>query len=142
MFIIDTNILSELVRPNPDSNVVSWLHQQPLNLLFTTAITKAELYYGTNIMPVGQRRDELRKAIDTILHTGFQNRILEFNSNSAMHFAEVASVRKKAGQPISTADAQIAAICREYSYTLVTRNTSEFNQCDIKLINPFFGQSS
>jgi toxin FitB len=137
MYVLDTNIISELIRPRPNDGVVQWIGNQSLSYLYTTAVTKAEIYYGVHILPEGKRRTALERALNQIFNTGLQNRILEFNSNSAMAFAMIASNRKKAGIPISNADAQIAAICSQHGYQLVTRNVSDFVVCGIEVINPF-----
>ncbi len=137
MFVLDTNIISELIRPEPNKNVLIWIDQQPINLLYTSAITKAELYYGVLIQPDGKRREQLSNAIDVILKSGFDGHILSFDTISSEYFAEIATIRRSIGKPISHADAQIAAICRQQQMTLITRNTSDFSGCGIEIINPF-----
>lgn len=139
MYILDTNIVSELVRPAPDPGVVAWIQSRATSSLYLTAISQAELLYGIAIMPDGRRKDGLQQAIRAILRDGFDQRILHFTGKSAVHFAEIASRRVHVGRPIAMADAQIAAIAREYRYTLVTRNIADFRDCDIALINPFGG---
>jgi len=137
MYILDTNIISELVRPQPNPGVVDWINARATTSLYTTSITKAELYFGIGIMSEGKRKQGLQQAIDTMLRTGLQYRVLGFSETSAIHFAEIAAQRTLFGRPISTADAQIAAICREHRFTLVTRNTPDFMDCGIELLNPF-----
>jgi predicted nucleic acid-binding protein len=137
MYILDTNIVSELVRPTPYRGVVDWIHARATTALYTTAVTQAELFYGIAIMPDGKRKDGLKRAINIILIEGFQQRILTFSEASAVYFAEIAAQRIKMGRPMAMADAQIAAICREYRYALVTRNISDFSDCEIELVNPF-----
>lgn len=137
MYVLDTNIISELIRPRPNGGVVQWVDTQPLSSLYTTAVTKAEIYYGLHILPMGKRRGDLEQALHQFFSAGLQNRILEFNSTSAMEFAMIASYRRKAGIPISNADAQIAAICSQHGFQLVTRNVSDFAECGIEVMNPF-----
>lgn len=137
MFVFDTNIISELIRPQPNENVLRWVAQTSLLTLYITVITKAELYYGVLLQPDDKRREHLSNAIEVILNSGFDGRILNFDSISSEHFAEIASNRRNIGRPISHADAQIAAICKQHQMTLVTRNVSDFSDCGIDLINPF-----
>lgn len=137
MYLLDTNIISELIRPRPDKNVIAWVNRQPLQLLYTTAISKAELYYGIRLQPEGKRKEQLSKAVNELFRDGLDPRVLGFDSRSTEFFAEIASSRRFAGLPISTADAQIAAICRQHQMTLVTRNTSDFSGCGIEIVNPF-----
>lgn len=137
MYILDTNIISELIRPRPNGGVLQWVDTQSLSSLYTTAVTKAEIYYGLHILPLGKRRNHLEKALHHIFSAGLENRILEFDSISAMEFAKIASSRRKAGIPMSNADAQIAAICSQHGFQLVTRNDTDFAECGIKVINPF-----
>jgi predicted nucleic acid-binding protein len=137
MFVLDTNVISELIKPAPSLNVQDWLDQHAINLIFTTAITKAELHFGVLIHPDRKRREQLAIAIDEIFRSGFDTRILPFDSSSSEHYAEIASKRRLIGKPISNADAQIAAICRQHQMTLVTRNVNDFSECGISIINPF-----
>ena len=137
MYVLDTNIISELIRPRPNEGVIQWVGNQSLSNLYTTAVTKAEIYYGLHILPKGKRRTDLEQALHQIFRAGLQHRILEFNSTSAMVFAMIASNRRKSGIPISNADAQIAAICSQHGFQLVTRNASDFADCGIEVINPF-----
>ena len=137
MFVFDTNIISELIRPQPNENVLRWVAQTSLHTTYITVITKAELYYGVLLQPDGKRREHLSNAIDVLLKFGFEGRILNFDSISSEHFAEIASNRRYIGRPISHADAQIATICKQHQMTLVTRNVSDFSDCGIDLINPF-----
>lgn len=137
MYILDTNIISELIRPQPDKNVIGWISRQPLQRMYTTAITKAELYYGVLLQPDGKRREQLSNAIDVILKSGFDGHILSFDTISSEYFAEIAAIRRSIGKPISHADGQIAAICNQHQMTLLTRNVSDFSDCGIELINPF-----
>lgn len=132
-----TNIISELIRPRPDKNVIAWVNRQPLQLLYTTAISKAELYYGIRLQSEGKRREQLSKAVNELFRDGLDPRLLSFDSRCTEFFAEIASSRRFAGLSISIADAQIAAICRQRQMTLVTRNNSDFSGCGIEMINPF-----
>jgi toxin FitB len=137
MILLDTNILSELVRAMPDPAVERWLAAQPVASVFTSAITEAELRYGVALLPDGRRRAVLSHEMAAMLEVDFAGRILPFDSPAAMAYAEIAAVRRQAGRPMSQADAQIAAICQSRGAALATRNTSDFDGCGVTLINPF-----
>ncbi|WP_017295085.1 type II toxin-antitoxin system VapC family toxin [Geminocystis herdmanii] len=138
MKILDTNVISELMKGNKCSeNVYHWISQQPIEDLFTTTITQAEILYGIAILPSGKRQTKLLNLANLMFQEDFNNRILTFNQESAIAFAKIASERRKKGQPISQADAQIASICYSYQATLVTRNINDFQHCGINIINPW-----
>jgi len=137
MTILDTNVLSELMKRNPNPDVVSWVNNQTSSSLFITSITQAEILYGLELLPDGQRKARLRKTAEEMFDTDFSGRILPFDSNTAGIWANIVSGRKRSGLPISHFDAQIAAICRSYGAQLATRNTGDFVHCGIKLINPW-----
>ncbi len=112
MILLDTNILSELMRPAPEKGVEQWLADQPDASVFISAITEAELRYGVALLPAGKRRSALATSIEDMLGEDFTGRILPFDSAAAVAFAEIAATRRQAGRPIAQADAQIAAIAR------------------------------
>ncbi len=137
MMLLDTNVLSELLKVKPSRAVRSWVESQPLLGLFTTTITEAEMLFGVALLPQGKRRDDLEEAISALLGIDFAGRLLPFDSPAAREFAVVAAARRRAGRPITQADAQIAAIARSRGATLASRNTSDFEGCGIDLINPW-----
>src|SRR5437868_6176723 len=112
MILLDTNVISELMRPQPDPGVESWIAAQPAGELFITAITEAELRFGIEILPPGQRRQQLQIALAGMLDVDFAGRVLPFDSAAAVAYATVAADRRRSGRPISQMDAQIAAITR------------------------------
>ena len=112
MYVLDTNVASELMRPSPASTVAAWIAERNAKDMFLTAVTKAELLYGVAIVPAGRRRNELEAAMTRWLDVGFGERILPFDSAAARHYAEIASHRRREGRPIAEADCQIAAISR------------------------------
>ena len=137
MILLDTNVLSELMRPTPEPAVERWLAAQPDASVFITAITEAELRYGAALLPSGKRRAALAAEIEGMLEDDFGGRILPFDSMAAQAFALVASERRQAGKPISQADAQIAAVARSRGASLATRNVPDFEGCGIEVINPW-----
>jgi predicted nucleic acid-binding protein len=137
VIILDTNVISELARINPEPNVVTWLDSRPATEIATTAITAAELLYGVARLPDGKRRAALAETIEALLNEDFRDRVEPFNSLAAGQYATVVVGRAEKGRPISMADAQIAAICRVHSATLATRNTRDFTDTGIDLINPW-----
>ena len=141
MILLDTNILSELMRPAPEPAVEQWLADQPVASVFISAITEAELRYGLALMPSGKRRSALADEIDAMLGEDFSGRILPFDSPAAVAFAEIAAERRQAGRPISQADAQIAAIARSRGAALATRNVPDFEGCGVEIINPWSSAS-
>ena len=141
MILLDTNILSELMRPTPEAAVEQWLADQPAASVFISSITEAELRYGLALMPPGKRRSALAVEIENMLGEDFSGRILPFDSPAAVAFAEIAAERRQAGRPISQADAQIAAIARSRGAALATRNVPDFEGCGVEIINPWSSAS-
>src|SRR5690349_21058706 len=125
------------MRRVPEPAVEEWLAAQPDASVFISAITEAELRYGASLLPSGKRRSALVAEIESMLQEDFGGRILPFDSPAAIEFAIIASSRRRAGRPISQADAQIAAIARSRGASLATRNVQDFEGCGIALINPW-----
>lgn len=137
MIILDTNVLSEIMRVNPAPPVAEWVVGQIRSELFTTAITEAEIFFGIQLLPLGKRRDSLLLAAEAILADDFAGRILPFDSAAAHAYSIIATQRRASGRPISDLDAQIAAIARTQKAALSTRNVSDFENCGIELIDPW-----
>jgi predicted nucleic acid-binding protein len=137
MILLDTNILSELMRPEPEKGVEQWLAEQPDASVFISAITEAELRYGVALLPAGKRRSALATVIEDMLGEDFIGRILPFDSAAAVAFAKIAANRRQAGRIIAQADAQIAAIARSRGAALATRNVQDFQECGVEVINPW-----
>lgn len=137
MIVLDTNIISELMKPVPNANVEKWLTNQTASALFTTAITEAELRYAVAALPQGRRRRLLAAAIDAMLAEDFADRILPFDSAAAVSYAEIAAARRASGHPSSQFDAQIAAMAKSRGAALATRNTTDFQGCGIRVIDPW-----
>ena len=137
MIVLDTNVISELARQVPDPGVLSWLDSLEVSELATTAISAAELRYGVARLPEGHRKRELTVVIRGILTEDFHGRVLPFDERASVRYAEIVSGRERIGRPIGVADAQIAAICRDLGAILGTRNTSDFEETGIELIDPW-----
>lgn len=137
MIVLDTNVISELFRAAPDEHMSAWLASQPTSALFTTAIAQAEILYGLALLPPGRRRDKLFSVIHLIFDEDMSGRILPFDSDAASRYADIAARRRQNGQPISQADAQIAAIVSSRGGSLATRNVRDFVDCGIDIINPW-----
>jgi predicted nucleic acid-binding protein len=139
MFLIDTNVISELMRATPAPSVLSWFSTQDPSTLYLSAVTEAELRTGIAILPEGQRREGLRAALDATIAEDFEGRILPFDTDAAKTYAEIASMRRAAGRPIADADCQIAAIARASGAIVATRNLRDFEGCGVDLVNPWGG---
>jgi predicted nucleic acid-binding protein len=137
VIILDTNVLSELIRREPDESVTRWLDSLDAAAVGTTAVTAAELLYGVARLPAGRRKEQLSKAIRGLIEEDLDGRVEPFDATAATHYADLVSDRESAGRPISVADAQIAAICRKLQATLATRNMSDFQDTGIELIDPW-----
>jgi predicted nucleic acid-binding protein len=137
MFILDTNVLSELMEPDGAKEVVAWCDAVRRDDLFTTALNQAEILYGIAIKPKGRKREELIVLADAMFEEDFRGRILPFDERAAGHFADITATRKKRGKVVGIIDAQIAGIARARGMTVVTRNAKDFQNCDIELVNPW-----
>jgi toxin FitB len=137
MIVLDTNVLSEVLRANPEPRVLEWLNDQPRTSVFTTTITRGEILYGIRVMPAGKRRDGLWDAATKIFDVDFDGQVLSFDSAAADEFAEISAARRAAGRPIAQFDAQIAGITRSRGAQLATRNVSDFQKCGFEVINPW-----
>ncbi len=137
MIVLDTNVISEIFRPQPDHRVVSWLESLTDDVAITT-ITLAGLLAGVRRLPAGRRRAELEAAIDGALQPYRDSRsLLNFDDASAKAYAEIFVARERAGLPIGMADAQIAAICSANDAICATRNTKDFRDTGVETINPW-----
>ena len=137
MIIVDTNVLSELMRREPTPGVVRWLSAQPPASLFTTSVTKAEVLYGVALLPAGERRDALERAVAAMFEEDFKGRVLPFDQWAAEAAAVVAAERRREGRSIGIRDAEIAGIVAARRATLATRNTRHFEGLRLTLVNPW-----
>ena len=137
MIIVDTNVVTELLRLTPEPRVEEWLAAHDGLHIYPTAISEAELRYDVAIMDDGKRRDGLADAIDRILRDDMAGRVPAFDSAAAEAYATIAASRRGAGRPIAQVDCQIAAIARARGATVATRKTADFEGCGVNLINPW-----
>lgn len=137
MIVLDTNVLSELMRPSPNENVVRWLDNQVSSDVALTSITVAEILYGIERLPEGKRRSSFAEAAADLLENEFAGLILPFCAQSAACYATEAASAEQKGLSVSMADTQIAAICITHNATLATRNIRDFENFPLALINPW-----
>ncbi len=137
MIILDTNVLSEVMKPAPDAEVLAWMAAQPAANLYTTSVTQAEILHGLTLLPAGRRRRALEVAATSMFTEDFEGRILGFGTEAALPYARIASDRRRAGRPISHFDAQIAAIACSAGAAIATCNRTDFEGCGVKLVDPW-----
>ena len=136
MIILDTNVVSELARREPDARVKAWVRAQPPNDIYVTAVTEAELSYGIAIMPPGRRRSEVTRAVAGVLKDLSRN-TLPFDKVAAQAYGDIAARRRARGLPMDKMDCQIAAIAYTKGAHVATRDESDFAHCGIYVINPW-----
>jgi toxin FitB len=139
MIILDTNVVSELLRPEPDPVVTAWVNELHGSGVFITAITIAEIQLGIAILPTGRRQSRLAALAEETFEQDFKDCCLPFDAKAAHAYALITAYRRTIGRPISQSDAMIAAITRVRAMTLATRNIVDFVETDIKLHNPWSG---
>jgi toxin FitB len=137
MIVLDTNVLSELIKSDGSPTVYEWVSKQAQVSLFTTTITEAEILYGVAILPEGKRRNALTEAAHQMFAEDFEGRVLPFDTAAARVFAQIAAERRQIGRPISQFDVQIAAICYSRNAQLATRNVIDFQDCGLSVLNPW-----
>lgn len=137
MIILDTNVLSELMRPSPSPSVVRWTGAQAAAGLYTTSITQAEILHGILLLPAGRKRAAIEAAAESMFTEDFRDRILPFSGQAAREYARVCAERRRLGRPIAAFDAQIAAIARATGFSIATRNVDDYTGCGIAVIDPW-----
>jgi toxin FitB len=137
VIVLDTNVLSESLKPKPDEAVLAWMAAQPRASLFTTTVVEAEILYGVRLLPAGARKDALRAAVEAIFDQDLVGRVIAFDRDCADAFADIAATRKALGRPISQFDAMIAAAARSRGAVLATRNWRDFTDCGIDVVDPW-----
>lgn len=137
MIVLDTNIVSELMKSAPAAAVAAWIADQPATSLYTTSVTQAEILHGIMLLPSGKRRSALEAAAEAMFEADFGGRVLPFASEAARAYAQIAAQRRRSGRPISQFDAQIAAIASASRASVATRNVADYEGCGIKVLNPW-----
>lgn len=136
MIVVDTNVVSELMRPSPSPQVREWVNGQTPDELCTTAVTVAEIRYGLERLPGGRRKDSLLTTA-TEVFAAFSEFIQPFDADAAIWYATIVAHRDRLGFPMDGFDAQIAAICRTHGAALATRNAKDFRETGIDVIDPW-----
>lgn len=137
MIILDTNVLSALMRTAPEAPVVTWLDHQPAESVWITSITLFEAYFGLALLPSGRRRQTLEAAFARLLNEDLEKRVLDFDSAAATEAASLAAARQKNGRQVDMRDTQIAGIALARRATLATRNVRHFTDLKILLVDPW-----
>lgn len=137
MIILDTNVLSALMRTAPEAPVVAWLDRQPAESVWITSITLFEARLGLALLPTSRRRQTLEAAFDRLLKEDLENRVLDFDSAAAAEAASLAAQRQRAGRPVNMRDTQIAGIALARCATLATRNARHFEDLKIPIVDPW-----
>ena len=141
MIILDTNVVSELMRPDPAPQVANWVRDRDRRELRTTAVTLAEVRYGIARLPDGRRKQALLTAADEIF-SAFDDQVLPLDIPAAEIYAAIASSRERAGRPVGGFDALIAAICRSRGAALATRNATDFEGTGVEIVDPWHQPSA
>ncbi len=137
MIVLDTNVLSELMKPSPEARVAAWVSAQPAASLFTTTVTQAEILVGLALLPKSRRHQALAQAATELFGEDLAGHVLAFDSAAAQAYATIVLSRQRSGHPVSQFDAQIAAIATSRGAGIATRNTADFEGCGIPLVNPW-----
>jgi len=137
VIVLDTNVVSELMRDAPAESVRRWARTVPSTQRYLTATSVAELTYGAARLPTGRRGDTLERRVGATVNEDFAGQVLPFDVDAATRFGPLVAARDRLGRPIETADAQIAAICLHHGAALATRNTRDFDGLGLTLINPW-----
>jgi len=137
VIVLDTNVLSEFMKPRPEARVLDWIAREPEDGIFVTVITQAEILRGIAMLPAGRRQAALQSAAEGMFQEDFAGRILAFDFEAAALFARISIERQRAGRPMSLFDGMIAAIVISHGATLATRNLADFADCGARLVNPW-----
>lgn len=136
MIVLDTNVVSEAMKPEPDAAVRAWLNEQAAETLYLSSVTLAELLFGIGALSNGKRKDPLHRALTELLGL-FAERILPFDTNAARHFADLAVMARNGGRGFTTPDGYIAAIAASRGFILASRDTSPYEAAGVPVINPW-----
>lgn len=137
MILLDTNVVSEVMKVTPSSAVLEWLNAQDSESLYLSTVTIGEIEYGLRILPIGKRRLQLKERFEQFISHAFAQRVLAFDEAAARSYGDVMGIREELGRPMSVPDGQIAAIARSSGLAIATRNIRDFEDCSVDLVNPF-----
>jgi predicted nucleic acid-binding protein len=137
MIVLDTNVLSEFMRTEPESRVLAWVDAQPAMELAVSAVTVAEIFHGIARLPSGKRKQKLEAHAMAMFEEDFAGRILSFDAHAAVEYATLVADCESKGRAVSMADAQVAAICRTHGLPIATRNVKDFEFSGVEMINPW-----
>jgi predicted nucleic acid-binding protein len=136
MIVLDTNVVSEAMKPEPDPAVRAWLNEQSAETLYLSSVTLAELLFGIAALPDGKRKDMLSEAMDGLMQL-FKERVLPFDTNAARMYADLAVTARTAGRGFPVPDGYIAAIAASQGYQVASRDTAPFEAAHVDVINPW-----
>lgn len=139
MVIVDTNVLSEAMRPRPDERVIAWMDAQAIETLYLSAITLAELRFGIAMLPEGRRRETMSLRLEEDVLTAFAGRILPFDDDASRSYASLMAQARRSGTAIGQADGYIAATAISHGFSVATRDSSPFEAAGIAVVNPSLG---
>jgi toxin FitB len=137
VIVLDTNILSEISKPRPDGDVMSWINDLSGVPLYVSTTTESEIWAGIMCLPKGKRRSTLETVFSQLFDVIYAAHILPFDSRSARRYATIFAERQRLGRPIARADCEIAAIAATNGFKLATRNAKDFDHCGVEIINPW-----
>ncbi len=137
MILLDTNVVSEVMKVAPSANVLKWLNDQSSSAVYVSTVTVGEIEYGLRILPDGRRRLQMKEKFEQFIALAFAQRVLGYDEAAARLYGEIMGVRKELGRPMSVPDGQIAAVARSHGLSIATRNTRDFEECGVDLLNPF-----
>lgn len=137
MTLLDTNVISAVMSPSPPPKVLDWLNLSESATLFLSSVTLAEIGYGLAVLADGRKKRDLENRFETFVATAFEDRILDFDRAAARLYGGILAHRRALGRPMSMADGQIAAIARSRQLVVATRNLRDFEDCGLRLVNPF-----
>jgi toxin FitB len=137
VIVLDTNVVSELMKPMPEPRVLAWLRKHRLQELFLTSLTEAELWFGVELLPAGKRRNEIGVRVRTTLEQDFAGRILDFDRQAAREFGRLHAAQRRSGRLPPLSDAMISAIASARQFAVATRNVRDFTQAGLTVFNPW-----
>ena len=137
MILLDTNVISAVMKPTPVQTVLDWLDGEETARLYLSAVSLAEIRYGLLVLPEGKRRRDLEERFERFVARGFERRIVDFDARAARFYGELMAHRREIGRPMGILDGQIAAIARAHRFAIATGDVRDFEECGLEILNPF-----